>query len=184
MIGKHDDQLGSLTGTGSYYRYSSPSDASSGHPFMSYQQSPNSQSLSPGPSFASPTRLLQSPGEGLAPSQGLVSSPAGSPQLGGMTHAPSSHFVSSGSFYFGGRGDSLGTTGLLPALELGNLGSQPLEMTEMELESTPESDTFVSPREWGTQPQASTLSPAGPSGVFANTLSPHVQWLQMAIKTR
>ncbi|KAL0042922.1 hypothetical protein WJX79_003977 [Trebouxia sp. C0005] len=149
---------------GSYYRYSSPSDASSGHPFMLYQQSPNSQSLSPGPSLASPTRLLQSPGEGVNPSQGLVSSPAGSPQLGGMTHAPSSHFVSSGSFDFGGRGDSLGTTGLLPALELGNLGSQPLEMTEMELESTPESDTFVSPREWGTLPPASLHGPAGPSG--------------------
>jgi hypothetical protein len=87
-----------------------------------------------------------------------------------MTHAPSSHFVSSGSFDFGGRGDSLGTTGLLPALELGNLGSQPLEMTEMELESTPDSDTFVSPREWGAHPPASTHGPAGPSGVYANIL--------------
>lgn len=141
---------------------------------MLYQQSPNSQSLSPGPSLASPTRLLQSPGEGVNPSQGLVSSPAGSPQLGGMTHAPSSHFVSSGSFDFGGRGDSLGTTGLLPALELGNLGSQPLEMTEMELESTPESDTFVSPREWGTLPPASLHGPAGPSGVFASILDSRV----------
>ena len=99
-----------------------------------------------------------------------------------MTHAPSSHFVSSGSFDFGGRGDSLGTTGLLPAMELGNLGSQPLEMTEMELESTPDSDTFVSPREWGTDPPASPHGPAGPSGVFANTLGPHMQWLKMAIK--
>ena len=101
-----------------------------------------------------------------------------------MTHAPSSHFVSSGSFDFGGRGDSLGTTGLLPALELGNLGSQPLEMTEMELESTPDSDTFVSPREWGAHPPASTHGPAGPSGVFANILGSHVQCLKMAIQTQ
>ncbi len=137
---------------------------------MSYQQSPRIQSMSPGPSFASSTRLPQSPGEEVIPSQGLVSSPAGSPQQGGMTHAPSSHFVSSGSFDFGGRGDSLGTTGLLPALELGNLGLQPLEMTEMELESTPDSDTFVSPREWGAHPPASTHGPAGPSGLFANIL--------------
>lgn len=81
-----------------------------------------------------------------------------------MTHAPSSHFISSGSFDFGGRGDTLGTTGLLPNLELGNLGSQPLELTEMELEDSPESDHFVSPREWGGYPQASTHGPAGPSG--------------------
>lgn len=80
-----------------------------------------------------------------------------------MTHAPSSHFVSSGSFDFGaGLNDGLGeldTAGLMP-----NLGSQPLEMTEMELESMPGSQDFASPREYGHYPEAATRGPTGPAG--------------------
>ncbi len=154
---------------GSYYRYSSPSDASSGHPFLPHHQSPDIQSLSPGQSLGSPAGRLQTPG-GNFPSQGLVASPASSPEQGQMTHAPSSHFISSGSFDFGGRGDSLGTTGLLPNLGLANLGSQPLELTEMELESTPDTEPFVSPREWGSYPQAPPQGPVGPSGTAAINL--------------
>lgn len=145
------------TASEGYYHYSSPSNASSGHPFMHHHQSPDIQSVSPGQSsrsgpFSSPGNIALSPQH--------TSSPASSPQLG-MTHAPSSHFVSSGSFDFGGRLGSLGTTGLLP-----NLGLQPLELTEMELnsDSPPESETLVSPRQWGGYPQASTRGPAGPSG--------------------
>ena len=124
---------------------------------MHHHQSPDIQSVSPGQSsrsgpFSSPGNIALSPQH--------TSSLASSPQLG-MTHAPSSHFVSSGSFDFGGRLGSLGTTGLLP-----NLGLQPLELTEMELnsDSPPESETLVSPRQWGGYPQASTRGPAGPSG--------------------
>lgn len=91
------------------------------------------------------------------------SSPDYIPPVGGMTHAPSSHFVSSGSFDFGGGlNEGLGeldTAGLLP-----NLGSQPLEMTELELESRTESETLASPREYGHYPAAATHGPTGPAG--------------------
>lgn len=150
---------------GSYYRYSTPSDASSGHPFTPYHQTAEIQSLSPGHSSAAPSGQQESPERFYASHVEQFPSPISSRHPGGeMTHAPSSHFISSGSFDFGGRGDTLGTTGLLPNLELGNLGTQPLEMTEMELEDSHESDHFVSPREWGGYPQASTHGPAGPSG--------------------
>lgn len=91
------------------------------------------------------------------------SSPDYIPPVGEMTHAPSSHFVSSGSFDFGGGlNEGLGeldTAGLLP-----NLGSQPLEMTELELESIPGSKTLASPREYGHYPTAATHGPTGPAG--------------------
>ena len=80
-----------------------------------------------------------------------------------MTRAPSSHFVSSGSFDFGaGLNEGLGeldTAGFVP-----NLGSQPLELTEMELESMPESDTLASAREYGRYPETATRGPTGPAG--------------------
>ena len=129
---------------GGYYLYSSPSDEG-------------------GPSY--PLRQPQQPSLGRsAPYQDPASSsPDFIPPAGQMTHAPSSHFVSSGSFDFGGGlNEGLGgldTAGLLP-----NLGSQPLEMTEMELESTPESETFASPREYERYPEAASHGPAGPSG--------------------
>ena len=89
-----------------------------------------------------------------------------------MTHAPSSHFVSSGSFDFGaGLNDGLGeldTAGLLP-----NLGSHPLEMTEMELDSMPESETLASPREYGRYPEATTHGPTGPAGRVTQPIHCH-----------
>ena len=125
------------------------------HPQAQYGQAPHS---------VQPQLLYQQHDAPFAdPSSSSAEVPAGQ-----MSHAPSSHFVSSGSFDFGGRLDeglgALDTAGLLP-----NLGSQPLEMTEMELESTPESD-FTSPREYG----AATHGPAGPAG---KNLSPSVMYL-------
>ena len=111
---------------------------------------------------------LQSPDRSTPFAGPSSSSPNFVPAVGQMTHAPSSHFISSGSFDFGGRlNEGLGeldTAGLLP-----NLGSQPLEMTEMELESTPESEPFASPREYGGYSGAATHGPAGPAGNLAHS---------------
>lgn len=158
---------------GGYYRYGPPSDDSSGHLYMPHQQPQDGQSTSIGLTSSSPRELSQSEGGpsypggqyGQAPSgQQLPLSAEYNPAPAGhIAHAPSSHFVSSGSFDFGGglhEGiGELDTAGLLP-----NLGSRPLEMTEMELESTPGSETFASPREYGGYPEAATRGPAGPAG--------------------
>lgn len=140
---------------------------------MTHQQPPGSQSISIGQSSSSPREVSQfeggpsypmgqyghpSPAQQLPPSAEYNPTPAGQ-----MAHAPSSHFVSSGSFDFGGGlNEGLGeldTAGLLP-----NLGSRPLELTEMELESSPGSEPFASPREYGRYPEPATRGPAGPAG--------------------
>ena len=158
---------------GGYYRYGQPSDDSSGYLYMPHQQPPGSQSISIGQSSSSPRGVSQFEGGPLYPVGQYGHPPSGQqlppsaeyyPTPGGqMTHAPSSHFVSSGSFDFGGglhEGlGALDTAGLLP-----NLGSRPLELTEMELESTPGSEAFASPREYGRYPEPATRGPAGPAG--------------------
>lgn len=110
---------------------------------MGFSSSSGAQSFDAGPSHPTPAS----------------SSPNYIPPVGQMTHAPSSHFVSSGSFDFGaGLNEGLGeldTAGLVP-----NLGSQPLELTEMELESA----TLASPGEYGRYPEPATHGPTGPAG--------------------
>ena len=119
-------------GAGNYFQFPSASETSSGHRLMTNPWAPGTQAAYLGE--APP------PSAGQGQSQGRISSQGSSanPQPGQMANAPSSHFVSSGSFDFGGRAGSLGTTGLLP-----NLGSQPLELSELELENA--SDGFGSP---------------------------------------
>ena len=131
------------------------------YPYVPHQHLPDDpQSISMGFSSSSGGQSYE---EGPAYPAPASSSPHYIPPVGHMTHAPSSEFASSGSFDFGaGLHEGLGeldTAGLLP-----NLGSQPLEMTEMELESMPESETLASPREYGHYPEATTRGPTGPAG--------------------
>lgn len=161
---------------GGYYRYGSPSEDSSGHLFMTHRQPRDSQSISIGQSSTSPREVSHFEGASSPYLMGQYGHPSSGQQLppsaeynptpaGQMAHAPSSHFVSSGSFDFGGGlNEGLGeldTAGLLP-----NLGSRPLEMTEMELESSPGSEPFASPREYGRYPEPATRGPAGPAGTL------------------
>ena len=119
---------------------------------MGFSSSSGGQTFEGGPSHPAPAS----------------SSPHYVPPVGQMTNAPSSHFVSSGSFDFGaGLNDGLGeldTAGLMP-----NLGPHPLEMTEMELESMPGSETLASPRDYGHYPEAAAHGSTGPSGRLSNS---------------
>lgn len=131
---------------------------------MGFSSSSRDPSFEEAPSYLlGPYGQPQSQGSHTPFQNPASSSPDYIPPVGEMTHAPSSHFVSSGSFDFGGGSNEglgeLDTAGLLP-----NLGSQPLEMTELELESSPGSETLASPREYGHYPVAATHGPAGPAG--------------------
>lgn len=125
-----------------FFRYSSPSDGSSNHPLLPGQQSTPQQPQQPyqGQHFQQPYRAegfyqpYQGPGQGQDSAGQFASAP------GNFAPAPSSHFLSTET-------DILEDSGNLGDLHPG-MGSQPLELTEGELD-TPPGSTFSTPRQWG-----------------------------------
>ena len=149
-----------------FYRYSSPSDGSSNHPLLPGQQSPPQQPQQPyqgqhsQQSYQAEGLYQPYPGQG----QGQDSAGQFASAPGGLAPAPSSHFISTET-------DMFEDSGNLGDLHPG-MGSQPLELTEGELD-TPPGSTFTTPRQWGGvyEGAATVRSTAGIAGVSAS-LSP------------